>query len=609
MYLLLSLFALLGSIILCVLPPSLPELSAASDKEALLPQSSESVGILEGMKNCYYLLTTPKFLLLFFTLFSNGMRGVFVRRLGYIALFVPTQMNRQVHDNVIVGIFMSLYACGIPRIRSSVGSEIVFSKMGAYISDRYGAYYVIIMGSISQIIGQCLMMVNDSSQRVWVYCIAYLFHGGADACFQTQALALTLYYFPGLSATANSCFRLIQFVSGAVCSITTPLYLKDGVVEWGGFLMENGVIAALLALSFVCLTVFVVRYKKEIEVDDVCVDRSCDSVEIVDSKKSEVCCLLETVDWIDVALLNTRLCMLLHLNTYLNSMKHYCFQMSKIVAVDIGGTKMVLYTKYGGVERRKREETGNTITPQQIVAVIREFIAGLDFVPDALGVCVPGLVENGTLIVASDRPNMVGLTEEMLSTPEYKAYMINDLRAAMFSQLPKYPKNSSICVIVVGTGIGMSVVLNGHFLTGAKGWVGEWGLCPVRLEDGRIVSADAVLTGKGILAQAGLSAQEVIQKLEEGDERITKIVNDAGLYCGLCLAYCVNLFNPEYIILTGSTTHYKNYRAIALRTLEKYALKSSLDVCKVVNPEEEGDIVILGTLEYARMIYEGEEMP
>ena len=31
--------------------------------------------------------------------------------LGYIALFVPTQMNRQVTDSVIVGIYMSLYAC------------------------------------------------------------------------------------------------------------------------------------------------------------------------------------------------------------------------------------------------------------------------------------------------------------------------------------------------------------------------------------------------------------------------------------------------------------------------------------------------------------------
>lgn len=224
-------------------------------------------------------------------------------------------MNRQVHDNVIVGIFMSLYACGVPRIRSPVGSEIVFSKIGAYISDRFGAYYVIIMGSISQVIGQCLMIVNDSSQRVWVYCIAYLFHGGADACFQTQALALTLYYFPGLSATANSCFRLIQFVSGAVCSMTTPLYLREGVVEWGGFLMENGVMAALLALSFVCLTVFVVRYKKEIEVDDVFVNRGYDSVEIVDSKKDEMCCLLETVCWMYVALSITHLCTLLYLNT------------------------------------------------------------------------------------------------------------------------------------------------------------------------------------------------------------------------------------------------------------------------------------------------------
>ena len=43
-----------------------------------------------------------------------------------------------------------------------------------------------------------------------MYGIAYIFFGGADSCFQTQALALTLYYFPGLSATANACFRLVK---------------------------------------------------------------------------------------------------------------------------------------------------------------------------------------------------------------------------------------------------------------------------------------------------------------------------------------------------------------------------------------------------------------
>ena len=180
--------------------------------------------------------------------------------------------------------------------------------------------------------------------------------------------------------------------------------------------------------------------------------------------------------------------------------------MSKVVAVDIGGTKMILYTKVGGVVRRKREATGSEITPQQLVKLINDFINDLDFTPDVLGVCVPGLVENGVLIIASDRPNMEGLSEEMLSTPQYKAYLINDLRAAMFSQIPKYPKGSSICLIVIGTGIGMSVVLNGHFLSGAKGWVGEWGFCPIRLEDGTICSTERIITGKAIIERSGMEA-------------------------------------------------------------------------------------------------------
>ena len=82
------------------------------------------------------------------------------------------------------------------------------------ISDKFGAYYVIIIGSLSQVIGQILMILNDSKQNIFLYGLAYIFHGGADSCFQTKALALTLYYFPGLSAVANSCFRLARNEGG-----------------------------------------------------------------------------------------------------------------------------------------------------------------------------------------------------------------------------------------------------------------------------------------------------------------------------------------------------------------------------------------------------------
>ena len=100
----------------------------------------------------------------------------------------------------------------------------------------------------------------------------------------------------------------------------------------------------------------------------------------------------------------------------------------------------------------------------------------------------------------------------MISTPQYRAYMINDIRAAMYSQIPIYPKGSSICVIVIGTGIGMSVVLNGHFLYGANGYVGEWGFCPLRLEDGTVTTYDQVITGKAIVETTGLDPDEIIAK-------------------------------------------------------------------------------------------------
>ena len=128
-------------------------------------------------------------------------------------------MNRQVNNQINVGIFMAVYACTsnppiihlLLVIILTLGSEIFFSKVGAVISDRWGAYYVIIIGTISQVIGQIIMIFNNTSQNTLWYVIAYVFHGGADSCFQTQALALTLYYFPGLSAVANACFRLVSY--------------------------------------------------------------------------------------------------------------------------------------------------------------------------------------------------------------------------------------------------------------------------------------------------------------------------------------------------------------------------------------------------------------
>lgn len=96
-------FVFIGALILCYLPPATRD---AATNQYLVSKEESTVGVVKGIKNCYYLLTTPKFIYLTFTMFANG----------YIALFVPSQMNRQMRDSISVGIFMSIYACPPPSL-------------------------------------------------------------------------------------------------------------------------------------------------------------------------------------------------------------------------------------------------------------------------------------------------------------------------------------------------------------------------------------------------------------------------------------------------------------------------------------------------------------
>lgn len=77
-------FVLAGALTLCFLPPAgvkekdvedLQNASLLQNADSIKTSSQPNVGILQGMKNCFYLLTTPKFILLTFTMFANGVSG------------------------------------------------------------------------------------------------------------------------------------------------------------------------------------------------------------------------------------------------------------------------------------------------------------------------------------------------------------------------------------------------------------------------------------------------------------------------------------------------------------------------------------------------------
>jgi glucokinase len=117
--------------------------------------------------------------------------------------------------------------------------------------------------------------------------------------------------------------------------------------------------------------------------------------------------------------------------------------------------------------------------------------------------------------------------------------------------------------IIIGTGIGGGLILNGALYRGAAGGAGEIGHGTL-LPDGPLCSCgnhgclEALAAGPAIARRANqlmpgesLTAQMVIERARAGEVTARQVIDEAGYYLGIGLANVVNLLNPEVIAIGG----------------------------------------------------------
>jgi predicted NBD/HSP70 family sugar kinase len=147
-----------------------------------------------------------------------------------------------------------------------------------------------------------------------------------------------------------------------------------------------------------------------------------------------------------------------------------------------------------------------------------------------------------------------------------------------------------MAVVMVGTGIGAAIWIDGAICRGANGWAGELGSIP--LENGRTL--DDCASGAAVIAEIGVSAP-VIADMAEGGESITlEAIDRAGAALGKGLATLINLFNPEAIVLGGGTLRWRGYLDAAIESARKYALPDLWAACQLQVSPHGGDVVALG---------------
>jgi glucokinase len=249
-----------------------------------------------------------------------------------------------------------------------------------------------------------------------------------------------------------------------------------------------------------------------------------------------------------------------------------------IGAVDIGGTKIAvgMVDDSGKVlsklESPTNAEAGYFNGLSRTDAMLRETacIAGVEI--SGIGIGSTGMVyaSTGAIGDADFLPGWKGCNpvEDLARAFKVSVALENDGDASALGEAAwgAGKGKSRLIYITVGTGIGGGIILDGHLYRGANMSHPEVGHHVVD-PSGPLCSCgfrgcwEALATGTAMAEwfnnqlsgdHKNLSAREICELVQQGDELARRAVEREAYYLGLGLANLINLFVPDMIVLGGS---------------------------------------------------------
>lgn len=253
---------------------------------------------------------------------------------------------------------------------------------------------------------------------------------------------------------------------------------------------------------------------------------------------------------------------------------HIGVRQTTVVVADSRGEEITRISR-PTPKRRPREAL------RRIAAVVEQALAQAEAPVervDAIGVCIPGLVDQATGVCLM-APNLdwrnVAVAEVLAETLPASIYVHNTAQAAAVAECVEGAGEGAreMVFLYVGTGVGAGVIVEGrlyHGMRGIAGEVGHWRIpggtepcrcgnvgCLETLASGPAIArgAEALLAKRRRSTLAGhrgpLTAEDVGAQAAAGDAVAVQAFAEAGRHLGLATAWLVNLLNPKVVVVGG----------------------------------------------------------
>lgn len=304
----------------------------------------------------------------------------------------------------------------------------------------------------------------------------------------------------------------------------------------------------------------------------------------------------------------------------------------RLAGIDIGGTKIhiAIGTADGSIVADKRLPMNPSESAEAMVDRIVDATRELAIRPAdsgriaAVAVCCPGPIDyqRGVILDPANIPNLHGaplrdLLQERFAVP---VDLEHDAKAAALGEywFGGGSASGSMVYIVIGTGVGAGIILDGEIYRGERNYAGEIGHVSFR-PDGPVCSCgshgcvelylagpdlvDRYRQGGSVERSEDLTAIGVVERARNGEQLAGLTLSDAGEALGFAVATTAMILDVTEYVIGGSVAKADELLLQpARRAVPRYSYASVAERVTIRRGQLGGRAPLVGCLQIARLL-------
>ncbi len=270
------------------------------------------------------------------------------------------------------------------------------------------------------------------------------------------------------------------------------------------------------------------------------------------------------------------------------------------IGVDLGGTKIeaVALAQDGAIVWRERVST-----PKLSADAVYDAIADLVLRCESslnttatVGVGTPGSLSPKTGLLRGSNTVMLNgqpVKQALESRLQREVRMANDANCFALSEAVDGAGKGAAIVfgVILGTGVGGGIVIDGKIVNGLHAIAGEWGHNPLpwptgdelpgtRCYCGKLGCIETWLSGTGIAAhfgEGGVATREIVNRADAGDVIAEAYLQRVEDRLARALATIINVIDPDVIVLGGGVSNIPRFYDNVPKLLPRYVFSEFVE--------------------------------